>query len=319
MRIHESGIGLASLTAAQNPQGAMNQGNDMGMKPIFGFKRLGPRPPKPHIGTIDVIGAPSQNAIRPPAPRENVIQVMTADRREYSRVVNQPQMNQMPFNVPSEDFYHEEQEPFYGGYEPTQDSQGWDNQGWAPSEIKELTPMNQPPPMNPMQQRDNMGMNLNIPPPMMANMPHRMPMMHNPPNMIPPLMGSGQMPPMNIKQEIDDKRDNRSRTSNRDFRDDHRSRDDRKRMRERSTSRDRDARKSERSRGDERSRSDRDSRYARETSSRRRSKSRDRSDRTSRRSKSRDKIRSRSRDRKADDKDRGSRSDKSKRPKKEDS
>lgn len=315
MRIHESGVGLASLTAAQNPQ--QGNTNDMIRPNInIGFKRLGgPRLPKPpHIGTIDVIGAPSQNPIRPPAPRENVIQVMTADRREYSRtVVNQPQMP-MQFNVPPEDFYHEEPEQFYG-YEPTQDSQGWDNQGWAPSEIKELTPMNQPPPMNSMQ-----GPPLNIPPPMMGNMGgHRMPHMMPPQNSpIPSLIGNQMSMP--IKQEMDDKRDNR-RMGNRDFRDDRR----------RSTSRDRDMRKSDRSRDprklersreerprDERSRSDRD-RYTREQSSRssRRSKSRERSDRN-KRSRSRDKIRSKSRDRKADDKDR-SRSDKSKRSKKEDS
>lgn len=316
MRIHESGIGLASLTAAQNPQGQHNP-SEPGIRPNIniGFKKFGgPRPPKPHVGTIDVIGAPSQNPIRPPAPRENVIQVMTADRREYSRtVVSQPQMP-MQFNVPPEDFYHEEQDQFYG-YEPTQDSQGWDNQGWAPSEIKELTPMNQPPPMNQMQ-----GPPLNIPPPMMGGPQHRMPMM--PPsqnNMIPSLMS--QMNPMPIKQEImDDKRGDNRRMGNRDFRDDSRRHDDRKRMRERSSSRDRDSRKSERSRDDRSSRSERDreSRYARESSSRRRSKSRDRSDR-SRRSKSRDKMRSKSRDRKADD-SRSSRSDKDrKRSKKEDS
>lgn len=312
MRLHESGVGLASLTAAQNPT-ASNPNDTIRPNIHIGFKRSGPRPPKPHIGTIDVIGAPSQNnLIRPPAPRENVIQVMTADRREYSRtVVNQPQMP-MQFNVPHEDFYHEEQDQFYG-YEPTQDSQAWDNQGWAPSEIKELTPMNQPIQM----QGPPAGMN--IPPPMMGNN-MRMPMIppQNAPNMIPPLMG--QMPQIPIKQEMmDDKRDNRGgRMGNRDFRDDSRSRhDDRKRMRERSNSpRDRDVRKTDRSR-DERTRSDRDSRYSRETSSRRRSKSRDRTER-SRRSKSRDKMRSKSRDRKADEKDRG-RSDKSKRSKKEDS
>lgn len=311
MRIHESGVGLASLTAAQNPQSG-NSGDMIRPNINIGFKRLGgPRLPKPpHIGTIDVIGAPSQNPIRPPPPRENIIQVMTADRREYSRTVNQPQMP-MQFNVPPEDFYHEEPEQFYG-YEPTQDSQGWDNQGWAPSEIKELTPINQPPPMNPMQ-----GPPLNIPPPMMGNMSgHRMPMMPPQNSPIPSLIGNQMSMP--IKQEMDDKRDNR-RMGNRDFRDDRRRDDERKRMRERSTSRDRDPRKSDRSR-DDRPRSDRDrDRYARESSSRssRRSKSRDRSDRN-KRSRSRDKMRSKSRDRKADDKDR-SRSDKSKRSKKEDS
>ncbi|KAG5672532.1 hypothetical protein PVAND_002655 [Polypedilum vanderplanki] len=307
MRIHESGIGLASLTAAQNPggninqqQGPTNEGSGGGRPYInIGMNKgmgRGPRPPRP-AGTIDVIGAPSQNPIRPMAPRENVIQVMTADRREYSRtVVNQNPQMPMQFNVPAEDFYnHEEQDAFNYGYEPTQDGNQWEgNSNWAPSEIKELTPMNQPPP----------GMhnapNMNIPPPMMQMMP--------PQNMIPPLMG--QMPI--VKQEPEDKRDNRRMgRDNRDFRDDRRH-DDRKRMRERSNSRERgDLRKSDRPDRprDDRPRSDRD-RYPRESSSRssRRSKSRDRS----KRSKSRDRKRSRSKDHKSSD-DRGSRSDKSKR------
>lgn len=307
MRIHESGVGLASLTAAQNPQGKLSfslniltylmfsflgMQMDIGGPPQMGprhginigFKRMPhPRPPKP-AGTIDVIGAPSQNPIRAPTPRENIIQVMTADRREYSRtVVNQSQMP-MQFNVPPEEFYnHEEQDAFNYGYEPTQDSQWNPNQGsnpsWAPSDIKELTPMNQPPP--------NMSgrMNLNIPPPLMGG--PRMPMMNQ--QMIPPLMGQ-HMPPitMNIKQE-DDKREMRGGRSSggsgysRDVRS-----DDRKR-RERSSSRDRtrtDKYRSERS--------------ARESSSRlerRKSKSRERKRSRSRekpkRSKSRDKERSR--------------------------
>jgi pre-mRNA 3'-end-processing factor FIP1 len=298
MRIHESGVGLASLTAAQQGAGPPGQGNEMG-GPIMsaggprpginiGFKRMmgGPRPPR-QLG-IDVIGAPSQNPIRAPAPRENVIQVMTADRREYSRtVVNQSNLP-LGFNVPPEEFYnHEEQDAFNYGYEPTQDSQWSQNQSnnpnWAPGEIKELTPMNQPPPMG-------MGMNMNIPPPHMGVGAPRMPMMN--PQMIQPLMG-GQ--PMNIKQEPEDKRDMRgSRMGYRDVRDDRRYDNDRKR-RERSSSRDR---KYDRTRDDrDRSRGDR---YARDAN-RRRSKSRDRK---RSRSRSRDKSkRSKSKDRKGDDKD----------------
>lgn len=251
----------------------------------IGFKRMpGPRPQKP-VGTIDVIGAPSQNPIRAPAPRENVIQVMTADRREYSRtVVNQSQMP-LQFNVPPEDFYnHEEQDAFNYGYEPTQDSQGWNsNQGWTPSDIKELTPMNQPPP--------NMGgpppgMNLNIPPPHMQGGP-RMPMMG-----IPPLMSGGQpMSSMNMNPNVkmeDDKRDMRRMGGSGYGRD---MRDDRKR-RERSSSRDRDRFRTE-TRDKYRNERSRDSARP---SDRRRSKSRDR-----KRSRSRDRSRrSRSKDRKDD-------------------
>lgn len=300
---------MASLTAAQNPQGQQQQQPGMsgqGMMPNegggpqmmgqrhginIGFKGRMPhiRPPKP-VGTIDVIGAPSQNPMRPSAPRENVIQVMTADRREYSRtVVNQP----MQFNVPPEEFYnHEEQDAFNYGYEPTQDSQWNQNQGgpgWAPSEIKELTPIFQP----------------NIPPPH-GPPPHmpRMPMM-NQQQIIPPLMVQ-HMPSMNmnIKQEGDDKRGEIRRMgnyggSNRDMR------DDRKR-RERSSSRERSARSSrdDRYRGSDRS-------STRESGSRlerRRSKSRERkrsrSREKSRRSKSREKDRSRRDDKSSSSKSR---------------
>lgn len=294
MRIHESGIGLASLTAAQNPQGMQSIGpgpdGQIGPRPIhIGFKHRmgGPRPPK-QAAVIDVIGSSSQNLNRAPAPRENVIQVMTADRREYSRTVQPPM--QMQFNLPPEEFYnHEEQDAFNYGYEPTQDSQ-WDPQQqqapWAPGEIKQLTGLNQPPPN--IQQIRPLG--LNVPPPhMMGN-----------PQMIPPLMG--QHMPMQIKQEMDDKRDMRGRMGGRDMRDDRRY-EDRKRMRERSSSRDKDLRKTERR--DDRPRTDRD-RYARESSSRRRSKSREK-----KRSRSREKSRrSRSKERKSDDKDRSRRDDK---------
>jgi pre-mRNA 3'-end-processing factor FIP1 len=290
---------LASLTAAQNPGGNLGQHNDGGGRPYIhigmhkGMGGRGPRPPRP-AGTIDVIGAPSQNPIRPMAPRENVIQVMTADRREYSRtVVNQNPQMPMQFNVPPEDFYHEEQDAFNYGYEPTQDGNQWEgNSNWAPSEIKELTPMNQPPPGAGMHNAPP----LNIPPPMMQMMP--------PQNMIPPLMG--QMPM--IKQEMEDKRDNRrmGRGDNRDFNRDDRRHDDRKRMRERSNSRERDLRKQERPPREERPRSERE-RHPRESSSRSaagssssasasiRSKSRERG----KRSKSRDRKRSRSRDHKS--------------------
>jgi pre-mRNA 3'-end-processing factor FIP1 len=229
MRIHESGVGLAGLTAAQNPQGSSEprQGINIGIKRIGGPRQ------KPS-GTIDVIGAPSSNPIRPPAPRENVIQVMTADRREYSRtVVGNTQQGPLPiqFNVPPEEFYnHEEQDAFNYGYEPTQDSQ-WDpqqNPGWAPSEIKELTGINQPPPM----------MGLNVPPPIgipqMAGMPPRVPinMMPGQIGVIPSLMSQVTTMPNSMKPgETRDRRERESSSRHYD--------DSRKRVRERSSSRDR--------------------------------------------------------------------------------
>lgn len=225
MRIHESGVGLAGLTAAQNPQN--NSEPRQGIN--IGIKRIGGPRPKPS-GTIDVIGAPSQNPIRPPAPRENIIQVMTADRREYSRTVvgntlpNQPMPIQ--FNVPPEEFYnHEEQDAFNYGYEPTQDSQ-WESQnpGWAPSAIKELTGMNQPPSMH----------GLSVPPPMITGIPRMPPNMVQQPGqstMIPSLMSQVTTMPQSLKPgETRDRRDRDSRHYE----------DSRKRVREKSTSRDRE-------------------------------------------------------------------------------
>lgn len=233
MRIHESGVGLAGLTAAQNPQGGMDQrpGLNLGIKRGIGG-------PRPKTSGIDVIGAPSQNPIRPTAPRENVIQVMTADRREYSRTVvgNPPPGPGIPvqFNVPPEEFYnHEDQDAYNYGYEPTQDSQ-WDpqNPGWAPSEIKELTGgLGQPPPM----------MGLNIPPPIMGLPRMPMNMMQQPPGqsgMIPPLMGQVTIPPSMKPSDSRDRRDRDSRHYE----------ESRKRGRERSLSRDRDRKDRERTR-----------------------------------------------------------------------
>lgn len=92
--------------------------------------------------------------------KENVIQVMTAERREYSRPKGKFDVSMsMPppsFNVVNEPFYPEDNYSY--GYEPTQEQQ-WnnDNVGWVPSGIKELTPGPQmvPPP----------HMSMNMPPP----------------------------------------------------------------------------------------------------------------------------------------------------------
>lgn len=205
----------------------------------IGIKRIGVPRPKP-TGTIDVIGAPPQNPIRPPAPRENIIQVMTADRREYSRTVVGNNLPNQPiplnFNVPPEEFYnHEEQDAFNYGYEPTQDSQ-WEsqNQGWAPSEIKELTGMNQPPSM----------MGLSVPPPMITGMPPRMPpnlIAPGQPVMIPSLMSQVTSMPPSLKQS--DGRERRDRD-----RDSRHYEESRKRPRERSTSRDRERKERDRTR-----------------------------------------------------------------------
>lgn len=276
MRINESCVGLTGLTVLQNPMNV-----DQKQQGIhIGVKRLGrPKPP----GTIDVIGASSSqmNSMRPQAARENIIQVMTADRREYSRTVVGNQQGGVGFNnPPPESYYNNDQDAYNYGYEPTQEQQ-WDHQNsssnWAPREIKELTGIgNQPQPI------------MNIPPPSM-HVPSGM--MQGGHNMM-PQMSSGASG-SSLKPLMNDPRDRREPAGrdNRNY--------DRKRMR--SNSRDR---KDRRERSPERTdRRKRRSRSKEKESSRRdpiRSRSRD--DR--KRSKSKD----RSKDKKSDDKDRRSES-----------
>lgn len=69
--------------------------------------------------------------------KENVIQVMTAERREYSRPKGKFDVSMTmpppPFNMANEPFYPEDN--FSYGYEPTQEQQ-WNNEanvGWMPS------------------------------------------------------------------------------------------------------------------------------------------------------------------------------------------
>lgn len=69
--------------------------------------------------------------------KENVIQVMTAERREYSRPKGKfdvtMSMPPPPFNMGNEPFYPEDNYSY--GYEPTQEQQ-WNNDanvGWMPS------------------------------------------------------------------------------------------------------------------------------------------------------------------------------------------
>lgn len=179
MRVHESGVGLASLAVANT-----NAGNDNKFPGIrIGMNRPGGMPPMKRPGSIDVIGSRREGEmnqmIRPPAPRENVIQVMTADRREYSRTVVGNKFEIPPPAFVPDQFHHYENDAFNYGYEPTQDSQwGNDNPGWAPSDIKELTSGLQPPPQ-PVQSVMSMGgpagmqqmahMGMRLPPPMGLN------------------------------------------------------------------------------------------------------------------------------------------------------
>ena len=151
----ESGVGLILNAGggsnnqggcARVPQVAIMNDNSK-YSGISGPKRAGPPPGRKMAGTIDVIGssglASRRNLDKSP-PKENVIQVMTADRREYSRKPGFPDMSVPPpgpgippgippFDMPPPGypgepppFYIPEADPYYHSYEPTQDSQ-WGN------------------------------------------------------------------------------------------------------------------------------------------------------------------------------------------------
>ncbi|XP_011313571.1 extensin-like, partial [Fopius arisanus] len=83
-------------------------------------------------------------------PKENVIQVMTADRREYSRKPGFPDMSVPPpvpgipptFDMPPPGytpepppFYIPEPDSYYQSYEPTQDSQWGSDPTWQPTNL----------------------------------------------------------------------------------------------------------------------------------------------------------------------------------------
>lgn len=154
----ESGVGLilnassgapgnaAAPGGARVPQVTITNYNSK-YSGIVGPKRAGPPPGRKMAGTIDVIGstglASRRNLDKSP-PKENVIQVMTADRREYSRKPpgGFPDMSVPPppgpapipstFDMPPPGYqepvpyFLPEPDPYYHSYEPTQDRQ-WGN------------------------------------------------------------------------------------------------------------------------------------------------------------------------------------------------
>lgn len=333
-RVAESGVGLASLSQHVT-QPLPNANGPMGFMP----RRFGP-PRFRHPGHINVIGGEnnhhnnrdmqhmdmgqdmgSGNSPMKQQPKENVIQVMTADRREYSRMNRGFGMDDAPpMNEPG--FYEENQFNYMNQYEPTQDSQAWmgggGNSGWGPSGIKELTPgpnimqqQNMPPPGmsgpagGPMGGPHPGGMGM---PPRM-NMPQNIggpggPMgMNIPPHMnAPPSQNSprGGFPDNRERRDLGRPMDRMQRRRSRSPR----SRSRERMRRPRSRSFERAASKRLRSRSRERSKRPRS--RSRERSKRPRSRSRERT----KRSKSKDKDRKRS---KSKDKDR--KKDKEKDPK----
>ncbi|XP_020289849.1 pre-mRNA 3'-end-processing factor FIP1 isoform X2 [Pseudomyrmex gracilis] len=155
----ESGVGLILNTGSGGgnpnsirvPQVAITNDNSK-YSGISGPKRAGPPPGRKMAGTIDVIGssglASRRNLDKSP-PKGNVIQVMTADRREYSRKPGFPDMSVPPpgpglppFDIPPpgyagdpNSFYMPETDPYYQSYEPTQDNQWGNDPTWQPTNL----------------------------------------------------------------------------------------------------------------------------------------------------------------------------------------
>lgn len=248
IRVSESGIGLQPLNSIGLPRGPVPISNDNSKyaNNFAGIRKAGPPPGRRMTGSIDVLGGEQ--------PKENVIQVMTADRREYSRKPpGFPDMSVPPPAATFESFqpeygFNPEPDPYFGGYEPTQDCQ-WgavNTPAWAPSDIKSLTP-------GP------------------ASMPHNMPMG-------PPVGMSG--PTLSVRDRERDR--DRSPSHHRDER-------DREREHDRDRDRDRDSKvreRSEKPRDRERERSHRRER-SRSRSRRHKSRSRSPSHRSHRKKKSR--------------------------------
>uniref|UniRef100_A0A1B0GK29 Pre-mRNA polyadenylation factor Fip1 domain-containing protein n=1 Tax=Lutzomyia longipalpis TaxID=7200 RepID=A0A1B0GK29_LUTLO len=287
MRLNESGVGLQGL--AIGPVPGITTGHARTLTPLSNdnskytsipgnLRRAGPPPGRKMTGSIDVIGSNGISSRREdglmgkPSAKENAIQVMTADRREYSRAggkFDAPITGNFSGDPPPVDPFYE-QETYNYGYEPTQDSQ-WNNNAWQPSGIKELTPS--APQM--------------VPPPLGLPMPIQ-PIGHGP-------------PPMLSQLRFDDADRERERDRDREReRDRDRRERDRRFERRRSRSRDRERDRGDRlltereikqepvDRDDESPSRDKDrrSKYRERSSRRERSRSRERSER-SRRSRSR--------------------------------
>lgn len=142
MRVHESGVGLAPMNAIGLPRATTSITNENSKYSgnFTGPRKAGPPPGRRMTGSIDVIGGTSgvasrrglDGTLKGTPPKENVIQVMTADRREYSRKpAGFPDMSVPPPGAPFDpvnpmtmppptfdgyqgDFFNPEPEPYYG-------------------------------------------------------------------------------------------------------------------------------------------------------------------------------------------------------------
>ncbi|XP_071573609.1 uncharacterized protein Fip1 isoform X1 [Temnothorax nylanderi] len=310
----ESGVGLilnaggggGNPGGMRMPQVAITNDNSK-YSGIMGPKRAGPPPGRKMAGTIDVIGssglASRRNLDKSP-PKGNVIQVMTADRREYSRKPGFPDMSvpppgaglpPPPFDMPPPGyageptpFYMPETDPYYQSYEPTQDSQ-WGND---PVRMQRCTlrvndsfletwqPTNLAIPMTEGEDDKDMG-------------PKTIPTMV-PPTSIPPLMPRDQRDGRDRERDRDRDRDRELESMSRD-RDKDRDRD-RDREKE-SMMRDRDRDRDSMTRDEDRERDRSRSQYRHKDRHRHRSRSRSRRHKSRSRSPSRRKKKSRRSDR----------------------
>lgn len=295
----ESGVGLIlnAGSAGGNPsnmrvpQVAITNDNSK-YSGIMGPKRAGPPPGRKMAGTIDVIGSSglaSRRNLDKSLPKGNVIQVMTADRREYSRKPGFPDMSvpppgagMPPFDMPPPGytgeptpFYMPEADPYYHSYEPTQDSQWGNDPTWQPTNLAI--------PMTEGEDDKDVG-------------PKTIPTMV-PPTSIPPLMQSrdlrdGRDHERNRDRDRDREMDSMSRDRDRD-KDRDRDRDREKDSMMRDRDRDRDSMTRDEDRERDRSRSQ----YRHKDRHRHRSRSRSRRHKSRSRSPSRRKKKSRRSDR----------------------
>ncbi|XP_014598749.1 PREDICTED: pre-mRNA 3'-end-processing factor FIP1 [Polistes canadensis] len=299
----ESGVGLilnaggggSNPGSMRVPQVAITNDNSK-YSGIMGPKRAGPPPGRKMAGTIDVIGssglASRRNLDKSP-PKGNVIQVMTADRREYSRKPGFPDMSvpppgaglPPPFDMPPPGysgepapFYMPEADPYYQSYEPTQDSQWGNDPTWQPTNLAI--------PMTEGEEDKDMG-------------PKTIPTMV-PPISMPPLLPPRDQRDIRGDRERDRDRD-RERERDMDSMGRERERDkDRERDRERekdSMIRDRDRERDSVARDEERDRDRSRSQYRHKERHRHRSRSRSRRHKSRSRSPSRRKKKSRRSDR----------------------
>uniref|UniRef100_A0A224XC85 Putative polyadenylation factor i complex subunit fip1 n=1 Tax=Panstrongylus lignarius TaxID=156445 RepID=A0A224XC85_9HEMI len=167
MRVHESGVGLGGLGVPRsNPTltivndnskyASMNSTVVVGGPTGVVTRKAGPPPGPRRCGVIDVIGSSGVASRRTTdsPPKENAIQVMTADRRDYGRKgfdlsvpppgfdTSQPPMPSVVTSYPTHtpynpDFYNADVDPYYQSYEPTQEVQ-WSNQNNSVGKETEL-------------------------------------------------------------------------------------------------------------------------------------------------------------------------------------